>query len=206
MKRHSFASHSPEEMRRLSDLGHIVEGVLLAIVGGLALWSNVSGNAWASVIWPILILAAGILLLLLIYPRHPLSDWSAIWRDPQQRQHTLMATALAVAGAAELLWQRTNFVGWRYVWPGGMLFVGVLFLAHTQHGEGHAVSQAVQRHRILGITIVVVGLLRGAEVATGISILALLWPLALMLTAAQLLLYREPLGAFEAGDEHGNQH
>lgn len=33
MKQHSFVAHTPEEMRRLSNLAHIIEGVLLAIVG-----------------------------------------------------------------------------------------------------------------------------------------------------------------------------
>lgn len=33
MKQHSFLSHTPEEMRRLSNLGHIMEGALFAIVG-----------------------------------------------------------------------------------------------------------------------------------------------------------------------------
>jgi len=37
MKMHRFASHTPEEMRRRSNLGHRVEGLLLAAVGVLAL-------------------------------------------------------------------------------------------------------------------------------------------------------------------------
>ena len=37
MKQHSFLSHTPEEMRQLSNLGHIIEGTLFAIVGLLAL-------------------------------------------------------------------------------------------------------------------------------------------------------------------------
>ena len=42
MKQHSFVSHTLEEMRRLSNLAHIIEGVLIAIVGLLALLGNVN--------------------------------------------------------------------------------------------------------------------------------------------------------------------
>jgi len=48
MKQHSFTSHTPEEMRQLSNLGHIVEGALFAIVGLLALLSKLDAFTWAS--------------------------------------------------------------------------------------------------------------------------------------------------------------
>ena len=195
MKTHRFASHSPAEARRLSNLGHIVEGLIIGAVGVLALLSNVGGFGWAATAWPVLILVAGVLLLLLIYPRHPREDWPAIWRDPQQRQHTIMAMAIAVAGALELY-------GLRWAWPLAALLIGALFISHTQHGAGHAVSSAVLIHRILGFTIIVAGFLRAAEVMTGMSIFAWLAPLALLAAAAQLIIYREPEGAFEPAELH----
>jgi cell wall-active antibiotic response 4TMS protein YvqF len=201
VKTHRFASHTPGESRRLSNLGHIVEGILLGAVGGLALLGNLGLASWASTAWPILILVAGVLLLVLIYPRHPLADWPAIWRDPQQRQHTIMAVAIAVAGAAELL--RANSPLWAYVWPGVILLIGVMFLTHRQHGTGEAVTKAVWQHRLLGITAVVAGLLRFAEVLTAAKIWSILWPLVLLAAAAQLVLYREPEGAYEVGADHG---
>jgi len=103
MKRHRFATHTPEGMRRGSNLGHRVEGILLAAVGVLALLESLDFAAWASAAWPILILIAGMVLLVLLYPTHPFTDWPSIWRDPQQRQHTIMAAALALAGASELV-------------------------------------------------------------------------------------------------------
>jgi len=149
-------------------------------------------------------LVAGVLLLVLIYPRHPLSDWPAIWHDPQQRQHTIMAAAIAVAGAAELL--RGSNPAWAYVWPGATLLIGALFLTHTQHGTGAALIKAVRQHRILGITLILASLLRVAEIITGVSALAILWPLALLAAAVQLIIYREPEGAFEAEDSHAGHH
>lgn len=200
MKQHSFASHTPEEQRRLSNLGHILEGLLLGAVGVLALLNSLGLAAWAAMAWPSLTLVAGVALLILIYPRHPVSDWPAIWRDPQQRQHTIMAAAIALAGAAELL-PRGSPV-WAYVWPGVMFIIGGMFLTHAQHGTSEAAAKAVRQHRILGLTVVAAGLLRSAELITGASLLAILWPLALLAAAAQLILYREPEGAYEAGGGH----
>ncbi|MEK6588936.1 MAG: hypothetical protein AABY97_08865 [Chloroflexota bacterium] len=204
MKQHRFASHTPEEMRRRSNLGHMVEGLLLATVGVLAMLGNLGLAAWASAAWPILILIAGLLLLVLLYPSHPLSDWPAIWSDPQQRQHTIMAAGIAAAGAAELV--RRSSPAWAYVWPAAIILIGILFLTHPQHGTGEAVAKAVRQHRILGITAIIAGLLRAANVITGTTLFAILWPLALLAAAAQLILYREPEGAFEAGAGHGEHH
>lgn len=204
MKQHPFASHTPEEQRRLSNLGHIVEGLLLGVVGVLALLNSLGVAPWASTAWPILILVAGVLLLLLIYPRHPLADWPTIWRDPQQRQHTIMAAAIAVAGAAELL--RGNSPSWGYVWAGVMLLIGILFLTHMQHGTGEAVRKAVWQHRLLGITAILAGLLRLTEMITGAAIWSILWPLGLLAAAAQLIWYREPEGAFETGHGEHSHH
>lgn len=190
MKLHRFASHSSEERRRLSDLGHVVEGVLLAAVAILAFLGGAGIAAWGSAVWPMLILVAGLLLLLFIYLPHPPSDWPLIWRDAQQRQHTLMAAAITAAGAAELLL-------WGYAWPAALLLIGVMFLVHEQHGTSAAAAKAVRLHRVLGATIIIAGLLRAAEIVSGAGILAVLWPLALLAAAVQLLLYREPPGAYE---------
>ncbi len=200
MQTHRFASHTPEEMRRRSNLGHIVEGLLLASVGILAILDYFGRPTWASAAWPILILIAGLLLLILLYPAHPLSDWPAIWRDPQQRQHTIMAAAIAAAGAAELV--GGGSLAGAYVWPAAMLLIGILFLTHPQHGTGEAVAKAVRQHRILGLTAILAGLLRAGEAATGTKLFAILWPLALLAAAAQLIVYREPEGAYEAGGGH----
>ena len=200
MKQHPFSSHTPEEMRRLSNLGHAIEGLILCTVSVLALLSNFSTAAWVSSHWPVLIFVAGILLFFLIYPRHPLSDWPQIWRDAQQREHSIIAVSIAASGLAELLQKNLPWLG--VIWPAAMLLIGSLFLFHAQHGTSEAAVKAVRVHRILGITIVAAGLLGVAELITGAEVFAILWPVVLIAAAVQLLIYREPKGAYEDGPGH----
>ena len=201
MKTHSFQSHTPEEMRRLSNQGHILEGALLAAVGVLSILSNTGAADWAATVWRFLALLAGIALLIILYPPHPISEWRLIWRDPQQRQHTSIAVVVILAGIAELTQANTGISVLGYVWPMALLIIGTLFMTHTQHGHGDAVRQAVLRHRILGTTIIAAGLLRLLEIVVPSIVLGILWPIALLFAAIQLVLYREPAGAF---DESGN--
>ena len=165
MKQHSFLSHTPEEMRQLSNLAHIVEGTLIAIVGVLALLGKLAAFTWALSTWPVLILISGVVLLFLLYPLHPLSEWPLIWRDAQQRQHTIIAVAIVVAGLAELLSSSTPVL--RYVWPTAIIVSGGMFLFHTQHGTSEAAAQAVRRHRVLGGTLIGAGLLNLVEIVSG---------------------------------------
>jgi len=202
MRQHSFASHTPEENRHLSNIGHIAEGITFVIVALFAFLDGVGNAAWAAKAWPILLLCAGVVLLVLIYPRHPASDWPAIWRDMQQRQHTIMAVAVAAASAAELF--RGSIQVLAYVWPGAAILIGRMFLIHEQHGTSQAAANAVRQHRILGLTLIAAGLLRAGEVSTGNALLAIAWPVALFGAALQMLYYREPDGAFET--HHGPGH
>lgn len=206
LKQHRFASHSPEESRHLSDLGHIVEGALLGAVAVLALLDALGMTAWAALVWSLLLLFSGVVLLLLLYARHPLSDWSAIWNDMQQRQHTQMAAASVLAGAAEFVRAGTSSIILALVFPAVLVFIGISFIIHEQHGTGKAVEQAIVKHRVLGATLVLAGLLRVAAILLGQPSLAFAWSIVLVIAAAQLLLYREPPGAYEMHSEHPAQH
>lgn len=199
--RTTFLSHTPEEMRQLSNLGHIIEGALFAVVGLLALLGNLDGFTWGSLAWPILVLTAGIVLLFLLYALHPFSEWRLIWRDAQQREHTIIAAAVATAGVAELLSSAIPVLS--YVWPVVIILTGGLFFFHAQHGTSEAAAKAVLQHRFLGSTLIVAGLLNLIEIIGGSKFKAILWPIVLLIAAVQLLLYREPEGAYEVGAEHG---
>ena len=180
----------------------MMEGVLLASVGVLALLSNIDVATWAATVWRVLALLAGVALLIILYPPHPVSEWQLIWRDPQQRQHTMIAVVVVLASTAELAQANAGITVFEYVWPIALIFIGALFMMHTQHGHGDAVHRAVLRHRILGITVIVAGLLRLLEIIIRSDTLALLWPIVLLIAAFQLLIYREPEGAFDESGSH----
>lgn len=206
MKQHSFLAHTAKELRRLSNLGHIFEGVLFAILGLIVLLNRLGWFAWASSVLPILILVSGLLLLPLLYPFHPVAEWQLIWRDAQQREHTIIAFATLLAGAAELLQPGVPVL--IYVWPAALILIGGLFFFHVRHGMSEAAVKAVRQHRALGITLIVTGLLRLIEISSGAKLAGSLWPFILLTAAAQLVLYREPAGAYEeelTHSGHGGQ-
>src|SRR3989337_1315149 len=66
----------------------------------------------------------------------------------------------------------------------------------TRH-TGQAVERAVRRHRYLGATLILAGLIAAAAVWVPNAALAVLWPVVLLAAAVQLLVYREPAGAYE---------
>ena len=85
------------------------------------------------------------------------------------------------------------------------MLIGGLFFFHAQHGTSEASVKALRQHRVLGITLIVAGLLRLIEISSGAELAGILWPLALLIAliaAAQLLLYREPEGAYEGELTH----
>jgi len=133
---------------------------------------------------------------------HPVLEWALIWRDPQQRQHTLIAIAIMLAGIAELVEANAGVAILKYDWPIALIFIGTLFMVHTQHGHSDAVHQAIRRHRILGTTVIAAGFLRLLEIVVQSDVLALLWPIALLLAAFQLDINREPERAFDEGGNH----
>jgi len=61
-------------------------------------------------------------------------------------------------------------------------------------------------HRILGGTLVLAGLARGLAVGsdTDTGVIGLAWIVLLLITAVQLLVFREPEGAYEGGGH--NKH
>jgi len=197
MKTHSFRSHTPAEQRRFSDLAHRLEGALLAAVGAFALAEALGAVPWAALSWRVLLVVAGALLLAMLYVLHPRDDWGSIHRDPQQRQHTIMAALLLVSGGLEIIAMAAALPLAAIAWPVALGITGWLFLTHPQHGSGEAVAEATRRHRWLGWTLILAGALRLVAIVTANGVLALTWPIALLAAAAQLFLYREPPGAYE---------
>jgi hypothetical protein len=202
--------HTPEEMRRIVNMAHVVEGLVIG-AAAIAMIAEVrAASRNARLVWPGIMVAAGLgLLLFLVIPHHGLSlataQWSFIAGDPQQRQHVVIAVVLAMAGVVEVQRRRGRLPrqAWGFAWPAALAAIGVLFLVHQQHGTADAVATAVRVHRYLGATFMVASVLsavtasrprpsRWITLATAATLLA---------TASLLIAYREPQGAYES---HGH--
>ena len=197
---------TPEELQWLSNLAHWIEGGMFAVVALIALFQAFGylQAKGAQYLWPGLILAAGVFLPLYILLQRGLDGidvtWNLVVRDPQQREHFLMALLLLAAGLAEVL-DRAKLVETKlrkFVAAAAFSAIGILFIFHTEYGTPEAVAESVLKHRYLGLVIALAGLFKAAEVAwhRRFKWLAFPWIALLLLAAAILLTYREPEGAY----------
>ena len=200
--------HTAEEMRGISNLAHVIEGVVLAIAALIAL-AEAAGRLRGErgrMAWPAIILFAGVLLLgYLLIPHHGLANaraqWAFIFGVPQQRQHVMLAALVVIGGGAELLSRRGRRRGpaWSLIWPATAAIAGILFVAHPQHGTSDAVARAVMLHRWIGTLLITTGVIRAVDVlgATRARWVKYAWPVTLLASAMLLAIYREPRGAYE---------
>jgi len=197
---------TPEQLQFISNVGHTIEGVLFAIVGLIALLQALGHAKWkgAQFTWPSLIVVAGVFLPAYILLQRGFDQigvsWNLIINDPQQRQHIFMAMLLVIAGAAEIAVRAKTVQGrfWKFVAPGALLVIGVTLLFHTQYGTPEAVTEAMRKHHYQGASVMLVGIFRGADILwqKRNKWLAYPWIIALFITAALLITYREPWGAY----------
>jgi hypothetical protein len=188
--------HTPEDMRRLSNLGHWIEGAFMAATGILALGDAARGDGRT---WPAAAAGGGTLLAagLLAASGHHGGPRRFLQTDRQQRQHVLIGVALTGGALAELAAGDQKPAPLRAVWPSVLAGVGASFLTHQQHGTAEALERSLRFHRTLGATLVAAGLARALELATAWRPLRFAWPSLMLGAAAQLLTYREPEGAYE---------
>ena len=200
--------HTVEEMRGLSNVAHVIEGVVLAAAALLAL-AEAAGRLRGDrgrIAWPAVILFAGVVLLFyLLFPHHGLSNarlqWAFIFGVPQQRQHVMLAALVVLGGGAELLSRRGARHGgaWSLIWPAAAIIAGILFVTHPQHGTSDAVARAVMLHRWIGTLLIATGVIRALDVrgARRAPWVKYAWPVTLLVSAVLLAVYREPRGAYE---------
>ena len=192
--------------RRISNIGHWAEGALFAVMGVLAL-VEAAGKLGGSAryLGPAPLVVAGILLPLILFGHSHggASDHKrGIMKDPQQRQHLVMAGLILVSGLVELALRATwlPVVPFGYAWPAALLVIGVMFMLHTQHGSHEAMAKSVRFHRVLGSAIALAGIVRAIQIATSQARGAFAFISAglLLVVAALLVTYREPSGAYDA--------
>ena len=197
---------TPEQLQWASNLAHWIEGAMFAIVAVIALLQALGylKSKGAQYLWPGLVLISGVFLpayiLLQRGPGGIGTTWNLVIRDPQQREHFMMALLLLAAGLAEVL-DRAKLLETKlrkFVAPAAFVVIGFLLFVHTEYGTPEAIADSVANHRYQGAVIVLAGLLKVAEVLWQRRFKWLAYPWIAMLFVAALLLitYREPHGAY----------
>jgi hypothetical protein len=203
------AWHTPEDMEAFSNAAHVAEGVVIAAAALIAL-AQAAGHAHSGrtrLASPMLVLFGGVFLLVfLLFPHHGLDlardQWVFIFGDPQQRQHLLIAAALAIAGWAEVAHQRRPRKWLAIALPIALALIGASFLLHTQHGTTAAVERATHVHRLLGsVLTATAALVVASRLKPKVQWLHYAWPIALLFAALLLFAYREPIGAYGGHDK-----
>jgi hypothetical protein len=197
---------TPEQLQFISNIGHMIEGVLFAFVGLIAFVQALGymKRKGAQYLWPSLIVIAGIFLPTYILLQRGFGQigisWNLIINDPQQRQHIFMAMLLVIAGAAEIALRAKIVQGrlWKFVAPGALLVIGITLLFHTQYGTPEAVAESMRKHHYQGASVILVALFRTADILwrPRNKLLAYPWIVFLFVAAALLISYREPWGAY----------
>lgn len=215
------ALHTPEEMQRISNLAHVLEGAVIAAASLLMIAESRGGlrRGGGRYAWPLLLVGAGVFLLgYLLIPHHGLelarAQWRWVFADPQQRQHMLLAALVATGAGGELAWRSNRAHGliWRLAWPATTALIGLVFTLHAQHGTDAAVEQATTIHRALGVVLLLSAAFRAAAVFSRehprSARLELSAGIALFVAGVLLVVYREPPGAYAppATPGHAGDH
>ena len=181
----------------LSNVGHWVEGAVLGGLGALALLDAAQpGLQWPRRWWPRLATGAGLALggLILGGSLHHGGPRRYLAHEHQDQEHLRMAGLIAAGGLVE---QR---VPGRLAGLGpavSLATIGRMFLTHEQHGTGDARESAERTHRRLGYSLIAAGSARAADACGLPGPWRLVWPCSALGVSAQLLVYREPAGAYE---------
>ena len=189
--------HTPAERRTLSNIGHRVEGGVLAAAASLALLDALKPRlGWPGRWSPRASAGAGFALgaFILGGSLHHGGPFRYLRHEHQDRQHLQMAAALAAGGLIEARGRaRAAGLGG----AGAMAFVGASFLRHEQHGTEQAQAVAVRAHRTLGGGIVGAAAAKAADALGVPGPWKVVWPGMALVVAGRLLAYREPSDAYE---------
>lgn len=189
--------HAPHERRMLSNIGHWVEGGVLAVSGGLALLDAIRpGLGWPARWSARFSLGAGLVLGggILAGTLHHGGPRAYLRHEHQDLEHIKMAGVIAAGALVET---RNPAGRGRLGGAASLAAIGAMFLEHEQHGTGDALEQSLATHRRLGMSLVAAGAAKAADALRLPGPWRLAWPLAALAVAVQLIAYREPEGAYE---------
>ena len=194
--------HTPEEMRNLSNLGHLIEGALLLLVAFFAIL-EAFGFKKIKFIWPSLLLIVGTFLISFLLFQHGLDKVKLIgtllWKDAQQREHLIMSILFIAAGLSQILSVNYKISYLSYVWPLSLLIIGTMLLIHEQHGSAQAVQRAETIHTYVGILLILdaIFVILSIKFSIRYTWLPYVWPALLLVISILLMIYREPEGAYQ---------
>lgn len=198
---------TPAQLRAASNLAHWTEGLVLIVLGLIAIVEARGGlkSCLGRFLWPGVITAAGGLLPVFMLFRRGFANLGLSWReivqDQQQIQHLWLAAILVAAGVVEISrraeWLRSK--SWGLAVPAGLILLGSLLWVHVQYGTPEAVAEALLWHRLQGAFLILAGFLMGSAVVFPARQhwLTFGWIFSLFLSSLLLLAYREPQGAYE---------
>lgn len=190
---------SPEDIHKL--------GALVLVLGIVPLVAAEAGwlrGAWTQYVLPGALLALGAFLILDPIVFHGGSFGA------EGVQHQLQGAAAVALAVVEVLIVRGTLTHRlvKLLLPVGVIAIGVVFVIHSQHA-GMAMRAQLGEHRMLGVTIIAMGLVLGIERggwARG-NWARVGWLVLALVVSAQLFVYGEdtlPTTAVPAGNAGGH--
>lgn len=189
---------SPEDVHKLA--AGIVLVILAPLLGAEA---GIVRGGWTRYIIPAGAFAMGAFLILDPIVFHG-GDFGA-----EGLQHQLQGAVAVAIAIVELARARGRLAarGWGLALPLGLVALGIVFIAHSQHGTTSMQAQ-LALHRILGATIIMMAVVKAADVmgwAKG-NWARVGWLLLGLSVSAQLFLYAEDHGARGAMPSDATPH
>lgn len=185
-----------------STLIHAAQGAALLLLGAVEAYALDNPGRKTALIGPLALLAAAaaIPLLVLALP----GGWSLaqlrLALEVRRGFHIFLALSCLFGAAGlgrltQVLMGRRGG-GWQAVFLVFLAFIGVLYFAVASRVNEEAWRQVLVLHAAAGSTLLLAVVFKSAHIFTGRRFLHIGWAALLMVTAVQLLTYKESQGAF----------
>jgi hypothetical protein len=187
---------------RASTLIHAAQGAGLLLLGASEAYLLDNPGRKAALAGPLALLAAAaaIPLLILALPGAWSLDQLRLALEVRRGFHLFLAFAclLGAAGLSRLAQVSTDRRGggWQALFLFFLAAVGVLYFFMASRVNEEAWRQVLVWHAAAGITLLLAVAFKAAHVFNGRRFLHVAWAALLMITALQLLTYKESQGAF----------
>lgn len=177
-----------------SEQVHWIFGFVLFSTGSFILAYNfrLVSAVWLRYLLPVVLTILSVELLL-----DPLlhGDAAPDSYGAETAQHTALGIMLLVVSMIEYarMWGKLSHLIWAMILPAGMVIAGTVFILHAQHDANVPMILLMTQHRIIGVTMITLGLVKalGEFPKDWAKAFHLTWPLLLIILGTQFLLYTE---------------